>query len=1059
MIIQWLLCIAVIASLMLEYSTHENGILFVHGWISRSNVMISSRSIRTTTRWVPKRVKRSCMKRNEDDHDDGDYQKRWETIKDEYSKLYPIFDIIPDIMMASSNTNKNNIILQCPPGTGKTTIVPLALASSSSSSSLGEPKTTRKKHTIVVVEPRRVATKLVAQRMSSLLQSNEYVSFQIRGESYIAPQSRITVMTEGIALQKILNHNDDDESVIYIIDEFHERHLYSDIFVAFLRDYQLHLNPNIQIILMSATLFTTIEEQNSYTKMLGGDDKCQVLDSQGTQPFPVDVIYPTIIRKLLPLSVYKNDKKLFLQTFCNEFLQQQVLPSIQKDDGDVLIFLPGAKEINSCISILQQQQSSSSSLQNEYELVPLYGALSKSQQSYALSLQPNRKKRRIIVSSPIAEASLTLPRVTCVVDSGLCKTSFTTETGLSKLVTTIISKESAIQRMGRAGRTQKGTCFRFYTHQDYEQLFPSQSIPEISNCNPTTLLLLLLSWNGNYDTSTSSSSEDSFYFITPPNYQMINEYAIPTLEHLNIISTASTSSNQRYTLTSFGTQIIKYNLLLYPPRLSTCLIPYLSKPPSEALAYLILACILLEDDSSTLAQYRRRGRNQQNNNIVQQIQQLLQQVRQNEELQRNIIQYASRIHVNAKISFQQLLSTTATSTIDDEMKIQQVLSLALVPGYIHDLLGQYSSDASYGGSTYQLASGITVRLDDNDNDNARKQQQQQEYLLVLDTSTSDDGKTRIRSYCPISLSPLDYVKEYMTTKQRVFTVPSRGHELRARLETSIGSIITSSQPISLSEIEHPEIVIPTTFLSSIQSFGGGITKMLIQSDSQLQQLLLRLDLLSSSLTTTDDHYLLPEWYQNLKVSDDDNKDSIWEELLEPYLISTTSLKSINMYDIVQSTLSMDILSILEQQIPTRIKAPDESWIPLIYYDDENDSQGSITVKGRGKLQQFFGWMSTPNILTNDNKIKVQLELTSPAGKILATTHDLSFFWQEVYPQVRLEMRGRYPKHPWPENPLTATPTQQTKKQLQKVARESSPDDNMKVDKRKEKRNNRRKNKK
>lgn len=410
----------------------------------------------------------------------------------------PIYNILDSIR--SSVNEKPNLLLEAAPGAGKTTVVPLLVSSLESVDGK-----------VIVVEPRRVATRSAAQRMSTLINQSPggSVGYAIRGESKQSVSTRVMVMTDGVLLNML---REDPELIGYtavILDEFHERGVGFDTALALLREVQMNYRPDLKLIVMSATLLGVtndtggdeLSEESAGTKLLrvlGGQENCNVLRSEGRQ-YPITIQHS---QRSSPLhGSLLNDSKLLIKTMADA-IEEGLLKAPNK--GDVLAFLPGAKEIRKVVQELESRI-------RDVDVCPLYGAMPKPDQDRAI-YKDDRGRRRIIVSSPIAEASLTIDGVTCVVDSGFQRQpKYDANTGLPRLVTVPISKDSAIQRAGRAGRTHDGYCIRLFSEAEMNRL-SMHALPEIASTDlvPTTLLL------SDWGCTSANEILNDMPFVDPP---------------------------------------------------------------------------------------------------------------------------------------------------------------------------------------------------------------------------------------------------------------------------------------------------------------------------------------------------------------------------------------------------------------------------------------------------------------------------------------------------------------------------------------------------------------
>ncbi len=369
---------------------------------------------------------------------------------DPFSIDLPVTEIISDVRVQLRQ--HNTLIVNAPPGAGKSTVLPLAL--------LNETWLQNKK--ILMLEPRRLAAKSIALRMASLLaeEVGDTVGYRIRFESRIGKNTQLEVITEGILTRMLQEDNALENVGLVIFDEFHERSLNADLGLALCREAQNILRPDLRLLIMSATL-----NMPQLSALL----KAPVIVSEGKQ-YPVEIIYTADAdEKLLP-----------------ELTARTVIKALEEKEGDVLVFLPGEGEIKACEQLLK-------SYTNEIAIHPLYGQLS--QQEQFLALQPNKfGKRKIVLATNIAETSLTIEGIKIVVDSGFSRTSrFDPKSGLSKLETTRISKDSADQRAGRAGRLSSGTCYRMWTVATHSRL-SEHRLPEIMEADLCDLVLDMAQW-------------------------------------------------------------------------------------------------------------------------------------------------------------------------------------------------------------------------------------------------------------------------------------------------------------------------------------------------------------------------------------------------------------------------------------------------------------------------------------------------------------------------------------------------------------------------------------
>jgi len=363
----------------------------------------------------------------------------------------PVREIIPSVK--EHLVARNTLIVQAPPGAGKSTLLPLAL--------LEEPWLANQK--IIMLEPRRLAARTIAERMAFLLEEEvgQTVGYRIRFENRTSAQTRIEVVTEGILTRMLHSDNSLAGVGLVIFDEFHERSIHADVAMALSREAQRVRRTDLRLLVMSATLDMPT---------LSGLLNAPVVQSQGRQ-YPVQTIYTgDLDESLLP-----------------DLTARTVQRALREQTGDVLVFLPGEGDIKKVEGILRHQIS------RDIAIHPLFGMLPPNKQ-YAAIMPDRHGKRKVVLATSIAETSLTIEGVSVVVDSGFGKTSrFSPNSGLSRLETIRISKDAADQRAGRAGRLGPGTCYRLWTEGTHARLAPHRT-PEILEADLASLVLDLASW-------------------------------------------------------------------------------------------------------------------------------------------------------------------------------------------------------------------------------------------------------------------------------------------------------------------------------------------------------------------------------------------------------------------------------------------------------------------------------------------------------------------------------------------------------------------------------------
>lgn len=896
-----------------------------------------------------------------------------------------------------------NLLLEASPGAGKTTIIPLLVSSYTT-----EDNDTKKKKQVIVVEPRRVATRSAAQRMSSLINQpvGESIGYAIRGESKQSSKTQVLVMTDGVLLNMLRNDPELHGVDVVILDEFHERGVDSDVALALLREVQMNYRPGLKIIVMSATLLGDVDDNDEtmdnssdesagtkLSRVLGGKENCNVLRSEGRQ-YPITIQYAGGERTGPFLSVLRRDTKLLVKTMADAIEEGLTRAP---NNGDILAFLPGAKEIRKVVDEIKSRTAF-----RDVDVFPLFGTLPKSDQDEAI-YKGDSTRRRVIVSSPIAEASLTIDGVTCVVDSGLQRQpKYDVNTGLPHLITVSCSKDSVIQRTGRAGRQSEGYCIRLFSESEFNKL-QQHAVPEIMSTDLVPTALLLSEWGC---TNANEILQDMPFVDSPPEDALKRAYNmlldLGALEEYKMPN----SRKRLYRVTSHGREVVK---MATHPRFATAITR--AGHDKAKLVAAVIAAALSGDDLPI----RRKE-----TNLSVSIRNILKEG-PTSFIGKQLLIFAARISAEAR-------SAVIDALQSSDLDIDEVTTgTALLPGFI-DLIAQRKGDASYGGSRYELSLGQSARLDD--------RRDAGDYILVIDTSTGDDGKTRIRSYVEIDSSTL---RDVSVEEDEVYVVESKGYEVRARKVTKVGSLILSSLPLPSPPAEQ----MTDLLLNTIEDIGGMPALLSMQSKNLLGEIseLRQRIRLAQELSEME----WPSCFTSIDAIENGDgsteDDCIMAALLEPWLAGAGSLKSLDVLSILATQLSVEQQQFLDNYFATKIESPDGSLIPITY--SENGPVASA------KLQQFFGCTESPTVGAPGKTIPVSLSLLSPAGKELAKTIDLPFFWEATYPSVRAEMRGRYPKHPWPDDPMTATASRLTKKQQQIQMPNSDSGGNPKVDKRKE----------
>lgn len=826
----------------------------------------------------------------------------------------PIEKIVPDLCNAFQQ--HRNVVLSAEPGAGKTTRVPLAV--------LNQSWLTAQK--IIMLEPRRLAAIRAAEYMAQQLneKAGETIGYRIRGDNKVSAKTKIEVVTEGV-LTRMLQ---DDPSLpnvgLVIFDEFHERSIHADLGLALTIDVQQQLRDDLRILVMSATL-----DGVAVASLLGD---APVIQSEGRM-FPIETIY------------LQQPNEGYIEPI----VTSTILKALRDTEGDILVFLPGQGEIRRTESMLREKEISSN-----VKVHLLFGEASPEKQKAAL--QPAHSgTRKVILSTSVAETSLTIDGVRIVIDAGLARSSsFDPRRGMSGLVTTSVSQAAADQRRGRAGRQQSGVCYRLWT-QNEQSLLPKYAQPEILTADLTQFALELAQWGDFHGTHLK--------FIDPPPVKHLQQ-AHSLLKNLGAVNEKGKLTNHGKMLTRFGIH----------PRLSHMLVR------GNELGYASLAC-----DVAALLGERdvMRGRNVDDIDLHSRYHAVKAGNVEDRFLLQRIREQSSRL--------KKLLETeTSHPKVNNEES--NALGILLALAYPERVAKRREGS----GDKYQL-SGNTIAVLPKNSALSRE-----EFLAIGDV---DGMGSEVKIFLASAITKDEIFKiftDQIETKDEIYWDEEQEGVLSRRV-TKFGAIELSHQTIEPVAEKVQEIV--CSFIRSV-----GLHVLPWDTESKL-------------LRTRS------EWLRNQKLvnSDwgnvsDDHLLSTLELWLSPYLSGIrkkSQFSKLDMMMIIKSLFTYEQLKELDKLAPTHLTVPTGSQISIDY----SNSQPILAVR----LQEMFGEIDTPTVAAG--KVKVLLHLLSPARRPLAVTQDLPSFWKNAYVQVRKDMRGDYPKHYWPENPLEAEPTKKTKRHI------------------------------
>lgn len=807
----------------------------------------------------------------------------------------PITEILEEV--TEQLTENSTLIVHAPPGAGKSTIIPLAL--------LDQPWLEGKK--IIMLEPRRLAARSIAMRLAELIgeKAGETIGYRIRFETKISDKTKVEVVTEGILTRMLHSDNSLEEVGIVVFDEFHERSIHADVALALCRESQQVLRPDLRILIMSATL-----NMPELTRKL----KAPVVESKGRQ-YPVDVFH-----------VGDND-----HTLLPEMTARTIEQAVKKNDGDVLAFFPGQGEILKCEELLRR------SLRG-FSIHPLYGQLPFGKQKAAIL--PNRDgKRKVVLATSIAETSLTIEGVKIVVDTGFGRTSkWDPKSGLSRLETVQISKDSADQRAGRAGRLSPGVCYRMWSKATDSRM-AQHGTPEIAEADLSFLALDLAKWG--------ITDPNQLTWMTPPPKGAWMA-AQDTLHQLEALENGK--------ITEHG---INMHQLPCHPRLAHML---LMAEEEDVVGLAADIAALLEErdplgreagiDINTRIEVLRRHRREDRK--------------------------GGRFDRIEKVSasYRQLFDLEADNEEFDPYETGLLLT--------HAFPERIAFARPGNNAQFKLANGRIAMA-------GHKDDLAHESWLAIANMDARDGMGKIFMASPLNPQDLQpRVKEV-----EVIEWDTEDGGLEASLDLRIGNIVLKSVPLPDPDPVHLQEAIA----KAMQREGA----TLLDWNEEVEQWQNRI-------------LSLRKWRPGEEWPDV-SRDSLLltnREWLAPYLTDVKKpqdLKKIKLKEVLHHHLPFDQQRLLDAMAPSHYNVPSGSAIQIMYRPD-----GEPPVLA-ARIQELFGMEQTPKV--NEGKNPLLIHLLSPGFKPVQITADLKSFWNDTYFEVRKELKRRYPKHEWPDDPWNA----------------------------------------
>ena len=831
---------------------------------------------------------------------------------DQTLRSMPIEHALPELRVALAASAA--VVLQAPPGAGKTTGVPLAL--------LDAPWLNGRQ--ILMLEPRRLATRAAAHRMAFLLGESvgATVGFRMRGETRVSPSTRIEVVTEGVLTRMLLDDPTLERVGVVLFDEFHERNLHGDLGLALTLQTQALLRPELRILVMSATL-----DVASVAALLGD---APVVTSQGRMHAVEVQHFPG-----------RADRRL------EDRVADAVRHALSHDEGSILAFLPGAGEIRRCLAALER-----SALGTHVRLLPLYGDLASGAQDAAITPAPPGV-RKVVLSTSIAETSLTIEGVRVVIDSGVSRVSrFSPRTGMSRLETVRVSRSSADQRTGRAGRTAPGVSYRLWATEEESHL-PDRARPEILEVDLAPLALDLAA-AGIVDPGVLR------WLDAPPEAALFQ--ARELLRQLGALDGVNGITAHGRAMSSMGLH----------PRLAHMLLEAHARGAGATAC--AMAALLEERD------VLRRDAPDRDVDMRTRVAVLAAGSRQ---VAADIDRDALRRVVERSRAWRSQLRVPTHERVDDTLT-GPLLAFAYPERVAQRRAGE--------GNRYLMRNGSGAVLDDPGVLAGAP------YLVIADL----DGRSpQSRIYLAAPLDRSDVVEAFAPDVE---------------VEDVVGWDATAGVVVAVHRERLGAIVLREGPLQVVD--GDAIACALVDALAR------------------GDGLVLPWTAAARRVRERvvflHSRDAAWPDFSQPALLATMDewlrphlaglrrrahVEQIDLSGILLGLLTWEQRRQLDELAPTHLVVPTGSRVPVDYADP---AAPSIAVR----LQEMFGLADTPRVA--GGRVPVTLHLLSPAQRPVQVTRDLAGFWRSSYFEVRKDLRGRYPKHEWPEDPLRATPTRRAK---------------------------------
>ncbi|WP_157981337.1 ATP-dependent helicase HrpB [Aliidiomarina sanyensis] len=850
----------------------------------------------------------------------------------------PVMQLLPAVRAALP---ARMVVLQAPPGAGKSTALPLALLTEGAFSKQ-----------IILIQPRRVAALNIARYLAQQLNEpvGETVGYWVRQDRKATENTRLLVVTDGMFTQMIQGDPSLSNVDLIIFDEFHERNLACDLGLALALEAR-ELRDDLGVLVMSATI--PADALATWLQGPDSDEPCEVLVSEG-RTFPVSIHY----RPALQMQRWFDALSSVLEEACQCATQ------------GVLVFLPGIREING----LRQRLESSAWLQTDsWRIMELHGRLPLSQQAQVLAPLGHKSQRKLVLATNLAETSVTIPDIDVVVDSGRERQARYLDKYLqTQLQTRMISLASAEQRAGRAGRVQAGHCFRLWS-ESQSQGMAKFSSPALALSDLTPIILEAAVWG--------VGLEQLRWFSAPPATSI--RRGVEQLQRLGLIDApdpAVLAGKKAPNLTAKGRRAQQFG--------------------TEIHVAALLAEVQITDDpalkmhAALLAAHLDENEWQRGVDVLVGLHAILTQPKVYPRSTRRFHYWCHRLQIEPKGNF--------------DSRYVQTLALQLEPLWL--ARAAIGTDGS-PQPRFQLATGLAAEasaelVSASALSNHRADKSRNAWVVVTQlTLQEDQANAMIRQGIP--LQEAQQFDQLLASAQKQEHWQWQGSQGRLVCTTryQIGALTVHVDPkeraATAEEREH-------ALVSAMQDDPG----LALFASEHVTQFLRRVGLAAQHLGIDPADWQPPKLLAELPA---------WAAL---YLRDCSTLRAARAWDplpALQALLGYDEQQQLNHLLPIRWQAPSGRSHAVAY-----DEHGAAVV--RLKLQEVFGEPNTPMLLAGT--LPMTFELLSPAGRPLQRTQNLASFWQDGYPHVRKEMRGRYPKHPWPEDPLQALPSHKTKRALE-----------------------------